>query len=1004
MAAARLYATTSAAENWHAVAGPWLRGQAATAWKETRPTVVLAPSRSEGFYLRSRLVAEEVPSPGVRFWTPSDARKFLREHYLPGLGAATQAELRLVARARAERLARGEGADQASLRSVAREPAAFLRAYDLLAGAGWNPARDGAVYGRALALEMQGEMTRSGIATQAGLHRALRREASATPRRLIANLLVTGFNAAHWPLWDLLKAVVISAEQAVVALAQPRVFGETVDQLWNGSWEEFAQTEAVIPDAGPDEAPAPFAEVAGAYERGAAFAGASLDMTFCVASDLAAQTRGVVLQAIDYLQRDDCARLGIIFPEANALALGVAEELQRLNIPMNNGPGWLTPGRFEKRCWRTWLALQEEPGVTRLIEWLRACEADGVAFEAERRARAETVARVVDGALGESLVDDLDFLAAHLGGQPNKNDARAVAEFLRRRVALPEEATFARYLEVTREALALPGWEPFREQMETEPPAWLREREAPLSRRTFLEWLRESNDSQTRERGREANHFYGKAHLLVYGQLSGQGWTHLILTGLNEGVWPRVFEAGAFGSRHELEALNQQARALNRRVKATGAKGEGQAVVRDGFGHCLLPLERHDLALRDLCAALEATQRAVCLAAMATEAGRGLLPSDFFNHAYQAKTGRVLDDEGFRRMANATEKWCRKHDSLFAATNNISAARIEATRIADQARRDPTRPFGAYEFAHDEPPERPIQLWCKAWEEAWNQPAKIWLEEVVGAAPWPEGKLNWPGAVGTWVHQWMAQALREGGERGSAPLVPRVGEAAEGAKRRARERAERAGIELYPWWEQVWAQARTVVIGLAENLEPALEGWTHVAEYRLPRGIMTALPGSGHADFELKGRIDLLLMEPGTARIDPTEGNFSGAKCWVVDFKTGAAKSLKDMADGRGLQTLLYAMALRSLGAGATAISLLTRNAALKEQAQLDDVLREGALFRSLEIMHRGGIFGMRPAADSDYGFAAVYPLATRLIPKHVLEAKWALAHGGVAGDEEDDA
>jgi len=169
----RLFTTTSAEEHWQTLAGPWLRAQAATAWKERRPTVILTPSRAEGFYLRGRLVAERVPFLGLRFWTPSDARRFLREHYLPTLGAPTQAELRLLARSCAERLAQRDHAEHAPLRSVVREPAAFLRACDLLLGGGWNPAHDGAPYGLELARELQRELETNQIATQAGLHREL---------------------------------------------------------------------------------------------------------------------------------------------------------------------------------------------------------------------------------------------------------------------------------------------------------------------------------------------------------------------------------------------------------------------------------------------------------------------------------------------------------------------------------------------------------------------------------------------------------------------------------------------------------------------------------------------------------------------------------------------------------------------------------------------------------------------------------------------------------------
>jgi hypothetical protein len=997
MPATHLFATTSAEEHWRAVARPWLRAQAAAAWREERPTVVLTPGRAEGFYLRGRLVEEGVPLLGVRFWTPSDARNFLLAHFRPQTGAATQAELRLLARA--------EAAD-ASGQSVVREPGAFLRAYDLLLGAGWDPALDGASYGRELSRRFTADLKKAGIATQAGLHRELLRAAHASSSPPIAGLLVTGFNATHWPLWDLLKAAVLSAENVVAALAQPGVFAGDVDRLWNSSWEDFTGTVAIIPELAEEIPAAPFSALAASYETGSRERLPSLDVSFCVAPDVAAQTRGVVLRALDFLRRDECTRLGIVFPQANALALGVAEELRRRGILMNDGPGVLTPGTFERRSWQAWLALQEEPGVAPLIAWLRACDAEGRSFSAMPGLTAERLAAVLQSALGETLVDDLEFLARHLEGNTRWNDACDAAAFLRARTVLPAEGTFPQFMDLTRSALDLPGWETQRAELAAEPPAWLARSRVVLSRRTFLEWLRDTTNSQARTRGPHSNHFYGKVHLLVYGQLAGQTWSHLILTGQNEGVWPRVFEAGAFGSRYELEALNRQARDHNRRVQTAGAHGEGEEIVRAGFGHCLLPLERRDLALRDLCAALESAQAAVCLAAMSTEAGRGLLPSDFFNHAYQAAMGRVLDEDAFRQMANATLAWTARHACLFEAPANASPPDLETFHMAHEARRDAGRPFGAYEFAFAEAPENPIQLRCKQWEDAWRHPATVWLGEVVGAGAWPDGALNWPGAIGTWAHDWLAQALKETREHGVDALRRLVEEAAERTARRVRQRAADAEFALYPWWEQVWSRARSVALGLAEGLKPVLPGRAFEAEYRIPPGCVIALPGAPRADFALKGRLDLVLFKPGAAPVESASPAFAGADCWVVDFKTGAAKALsaKDAVDGRGLQALLYGCAVRALGGTSVRLSLLTRGAQLKEQVDLDAMPADTPLFRSLELMHRGGIFGMRPDAENEYGFSPEYPLATRFIPRHVLEAKWALVHGGQPreGEEEE--
>jgi hypothetical protein len=824
MAVTQLLATTSAEEHWRAVAGPWLRGQASTAWKEVRPTVVLTPGRAEGFHLRSRLVEEGKPLLGVRFWTPSDARQFLVAHYRIKVQSATQSSLRLLTRTCAERLVRRDGAENASLRSVIREPAAFLRAYDLLLGAGWNPAKDGADYGRELARELQREMDKSGIATQAGLHQQLFAEASRTPRPAIANLLVSGFNAAHWPLWDLLKALVLSSEQAVIALSQPRFFGETIDQLWINSWEDFTYQETSIPDS-PAESPAQLAQLAASYETGAREPLPGLDLTFCVTPDLSTQTRAVILHTLDFLQRDECTRLGLVFPEANALALGVADELRRLGIPMNDGPGVLTPGFFECRAWPAWLALQEEPGVPRLIAWLRACEAEDRSTGAEPSLAAETIASVLEGALGETLVDDLGFLARHLEGNHDKHNASAVADFLNHRIALPREETFARFLELTRESFALRGWELLLASLQAEPQEWLRKSKAMLSRRMFLDWLRESNDSQTRARGKESNHFYGRVHLLVHGQLGGQTWSHLILTGMNEGVWPRVFEAGAFGSRHELAALNQQARALNRRVRGEGAQGAGQEIVSAGFGHCLLPLERLDLALRDLCAALESTSHAVCLAAVTTDAGRGLLPSDFFNHSYHVATGHTLGEESFRRLANATAAWCREHSTLFKTSGETAnrADRGHAHRPCGAARCHAAVRRLRVRLRHSAREPRPtlVQAMGKRVGPSGNRVAGVGHRRFAVA-----GGNSQLAARHRHVGARLAERRRFAKAMNPVrrTLVSLVQAAAERTHRRVRERAAASGLDLYPWWEQVWAHARSIAVGLRRISSPSCPG------------------------------------------------------------------------------------------------------------------------------------------------------------------------------------
>lgn len=1006
MGKTRLYFTASVREQWEDLAGPWLRELADKAWRNPLPTVVLTPSRAESFFLRSRLVEEGLNYFGLRFWTPSDARKFLLAETSPEITTTTQGELRLVARACAEKLAARGKKDNATLASVIREPGAFLRAYDLLLSAGWDLAKDGAIYGRDLALTMQRELSELGIDTQAGLHRHLLNKITTNTVPLLGNLLVVGLNASHWPLWDLLKATTLAADDASVAILHPRRFAEKLDELWLGSWEEFARAVAVHPSGEfigmasrmPDS---PFKPLADSYEQGTLVITHKADLSFLVTPNLAAQIRAVTLQALHCLKRKDCTRLGIVFPEANALALGVAADLRKLEIPLDDGTGALTPGLFEMRCWQTWIALQEEPSVERLIPWLRSCDAQGISWGLEDHSAQETAERI-DAALGETLVDDLDFLASHLEAGAGRDDYGAIAGFLRNRIALPDQATFRDFLALTRKAMSLRGWEEYLARLQIDPPAWLCAYEDVLSRRAFLEWLKEATDSQVRTRGAEGNHFYGKVHLLVYGQMTGQIWSHLVLTGLNEGVWPRVFEAGAFGSRYDLNALNDRARVLNRRGVTQGGQGEGHETVAEGKGYCLIPLERQDLALRDLCAALEATSHAVCLTSLTTDGGRSLLPSDFFNHAYQTHTGERLDEETFRRLAAETDVWCRKHDSLLEpkAVN----ADIDATLIAYQARRDAKKHFGRYEFAFAQPPAEPIQLSCKSWENAWNHPSSAWFENVIGASSWPEGLLSWPRATGTWVHRWLAAALRDCRARNSTAELPvLLWAAASRDAAAARDRAKSTGLDLYPWWSQVWMQSRTVALGLAEVLPPALHDRQFLPEHWIPRDLKIALPGSDVADFVLRGRMDLLLLEPKNHEKSSSPDDYTGRTGWVIDFKTGSAKRLtaKMIERGVGLQTVLYAMAVRALGSNTTAISIQTPGTLIEPQIELEDFVETTQLFRSLNKLHHDGIFGMRPDAENEYGYTPAYPLATRFISNDILEAKWALVHGssGEVGD-----
>ena len=201
--------------------------------------------------------------------------------------------------------------------------------------------------------------------------------------------------------------------------------------------------------------------------------------------------------------------------------------------------------------------------------------------------------------------------------------------------------------------------------------------------------------------------------------------------------------------------------------------------------------------------------------------------------------------------------------------------------------------------------------------------------------------------------------------------------------RAVQNRARAVGIELYPWWEHVWGQAESIARGLGQALAPHLQDKQLLSEFRLPENIKVALPGIEHANFTLTGRIDLLLVDQSTdAPVMQRMAIFPTHPCWVIDFKTGSAQKLspQNARKRKGAFSLFFTpWPFSARGARTVSISLSTFDAPLKPQMTLEDALEITPLFRSLDILHRSGIFGMRGETENEYGYAPAYPMATRL-------------------------
>jgi hypothetical protein len=133
----------------------------------------------------------------------------------------------------------------------------------------------------------------------------------------------------------------------------------------------------------------------------------------------------------------------------------------------------------------------------------------------------------------------------------------------------------------------------------------------------------------------------------------------------------------------------------------------------------------------------------------------------------------------------------------------------------------------------------------------------------------------------------------------------------------------------------------------------------------------------------------------------------------VIDYKTGRQRSFnlrelrrnespeeklrKQLADGKGVQLALYALALHALGASSVQLTLLTPTGELEPQFDLADALAQQDFWDELHRMQETGVFGMLGEVRPEYGVARAYPLATLAIDSDLLKEKWMMIHPAFA-------
>jgi hypothetical protein len=946
--------------------------------------------------LKNRALDEGISLLGVRFLLPSELREELAGE------VASREALRLMIAAIAEEVETNSAnlTERQVAGAIARAPDAFLHAYDQLDQAGWDPLEHLPQMLRGIGKAFADRITQTGLRRLARVDRELKAAASSASPSL-SQLLVIGFDGAHWPLFPLLTAAAQCAQKTDVVFTEPRDEARTVDSLWIGTWEqEFAATSPV---AGEDR-PRPMADVLRLpesktdIERRIEQPAGCID--FLVGETAADLAKIIATRVLQDLTSCESPRIAIVFPRASALSRLVSLRLAEAGVLHNDALGHPLADATDDPAWTAWLRLQDDRRVGPFQKFIEECRT----IPQISILGSSAVSRRLHKELGDLLIDDLHVLAGSMSERTREPLATSISAGLRELTWLPERAAISEMYSLTLRAFAQLGWQTKAIDLRRAVAGWIGRVPGSISRIFWLQWIADVLAFAERQRVLAGRHPYARVHIISFADAAPLEWSHIILGGLNEGAWPLAPDDDGWLSEPEIVALNTRARALNIRAPEQGRHGEGHDVIRAGHTWCLTASDARAILQRQFFNLMENVS--ISVSATATlrspdQPERISPPGEFFARLYFCARGRAVSPAIMSALRTEAARWLDAGKCWSRVAVDVDE--VKETRNAWNARRKDDRPFGEYEFALKTAPTEPVSLAATKWERALTSPAHVFLDVFLNiSAPEESDPDLTARAIGTWAHRWLAKiagASRDGIFRplpASAESEKIVRASASADRRTVEDLLAKCGRPVPDWWIAIWEDALATAIALVRKI-PAGAGWTHCAtEFRLG-AMAVAFPGG--AELRLSGQIDLLL-----AQGDATTTRLPQGLVWIVDYKTSDPKALNvaKFVDGNGLQLGLYGLAARILGAKTVHMSRLGRSLDLNSaQVTGEDLDGLESLWQALVAMQESGRFGMLGAIRSPYGVRVTYPLATLGIDEALLDSKWALTHSKLNGGDE---
>ena len=527
---ARLYFGPSFEGAWQHVILPWFKAVGLAACESTRRVVVAVPHPARAQFLRARLLEESVSLLGIHFVSPPQLREMLLDRSDIKLPLREDLRLLLSIAAEEELVASSNEDEKIAAKSVRRAPDHLLRTIDELKAGGWKFEQAGPPSFRNLVRRFEKLLQACAFTSLQQADRLALKRVRNDPR-IFGELLVAGFDGAHWPLWPLLQAAVTASDQAVIILSDPRDEARDLDEAWFGTWEQnFGAADSI---------PAPILEIS---HRSVPAQEAQLDlfaeaprrrMEFLIGRETTEEAQAIVTLALQYAADPESKRIGILFPAPGSLARSVAALLEQLKIPHYDGIGHFIAPTLEDLSWLAWLRLQESNRLFPLLNFLATLPDNDPLFSSASR---DVINDVLRRAFSQLLIDDLAVLGEFCAHHFEHASAPAAAGALSEVQFLSRKATLSQFVEKTLEIFEILKWKDRAAELERLSAEWKDRLAASFSRQSYLRWLREILGKPRRSRDAGGAHPYSRIHLLSIAEAEGEPWSHVILAGLNEGA------------------------------------------------------------------------------------------------------------------------------------------------------------------------------------------------------------------------------------------------------------------------------------------------------------------------------------------------------------------------------------------------------------------------------------------------------------------------------------